>query len=479
MAGPSGKVIDGMLSFRNSQGISAQGTLMSLSRQAVVFEVYNPYSIVQLSEVLSEVRIPQGDRIIYDGRAVVSNIVNTGLMLIVSATLVDPWSNLYALEPGQGLRAEVQDFLTDWKDASSVISPTYRGVVSRARNLLEELNLWLNRGEMASGIHDLTKTSSAKVRDFIQDIETEAMPVISEIFAEFEACAAQVPEDHLLTHKNFSRRELHPLMLCAPFIHRTFTKPLGYAGDYEMVNMMFRDRWEGANTYAKVVNSIVIVSGGAQAHRNRIDRLVEYLEAESRRALADGRRMRVLNVACGPAIELQKFIRESRFADHCRLELLDFNAETLAYTRGRIDAAIEAGGHKPDIIYIHKSIHDLLQEARGRNETDALDGAFDLVYCAGLFDYLSDRICGRLLDLFLRWTRPGGFMVSTNVHPRNPVRFFIEHILEWHLIYRDNAQMLALAPQGGEAVVTEEACGVNIFLEVRKAAAETRSIGKA
>src|SRR5690606_6444267 len=177
-------------------------------------------------------------------------------------------------------------------------------------------------------------------------------------------------------------------------------KPLGYAGDYEMVNMMFRDRWEGANTYAKVVNSIVIVSGGAEAHRNRIDRLIEYLEAESRRALSNGRRMRVLNVACGPAIELQRFIRESKFADHCRIELLDFIAETLAYTRGRIDAAVEAGGHKPEIIYIHKSIHDLLQEARGRHETDALDGAFDLVYCAGLFDYLSDRVCARLLELF-------------------------------------------------------------------------------
>lgn len=467
MSGSTENHVDGMLSFRNSQGLMAQGTLMSLSRQAVVFEVYNPYSIVQLSEVLRDLKIPQGDRIIYDGRAVVSNIVNTGLMLIVSATLVDPWSNLSALEPGAGLREEVKDFLIDWTQASSIIDPGYRVVVSRARNLLEELNLWLNRGEMASGISDLNSTPQ-KVREFVSDIESEAMPVISAIFAEFEEKASHIPENHVLTHKNFARRELHPLMLCAPFIHRTFTKPLGYAGDYEMVNMMFRDRWEGGNTYAKVVNSIVIVSGGAEAHRNRIDRLVEYLEAEGRRALSAGRRMRVLNVACGPAIELQKFIRDSKLADHCRLELLDFNAETLAYTRGRIDAAIEAGGHKPEIVYIHKSIHDLLAEARGRNETDAHDGAFDIVYCAGLFDYLSDRICQRLLELFLRWTKPGGFMVSTNVHTRNPVRFFIEHLLEWHLIYRDNAQMLALAPEGGDAVVTEESCGVNIFLEVRK-----------
>jgi len=458
---------DGMLSFRNSQGVSAQGTLMSLSRQAVVFEVYNPYSIVQLSEVLSEVRIPQGERIIYDGRAVVSNIVNTGLMLIVSATLVDPWSNLNALQPGEGLRKEVAAFLGDWQAASQAIDPAYRVVVSRARNLFEELSLWLNHGEMAAGITDPGVLPERR-RQFVADVEGEVMPVIGSIFAEFEICAARIKEEHVLDHKHFARREIHPVTMCAPFIHRTFTKPLGYAGDYEMVNMMFRDRWEGANTYAKIVNSIVIVSGGAEAHRNRVDRLVEYLEAEGRRALAAGRRLRVLNIACGPAIELQKFIRESKLADHCRLELLDFNAETLAYTRSRIDEAVRAGGRKPEVVYIHKSIHDLLQEARGRNESDESQNAYDLVYCAGLFDYLSDRICTRLLDLFLRWTRPGGFLVATNVHPRNPVRYFIEHLLEWHLIYRDNAQLLSLAPKGGVALVTEEATGVNVFLEVRK-----------
>jgi extracellular factor (EF) 3-hydroxypalmitic acid methyl ester biosynthesis protein len=458
---------DGMLAFRNSQGLAAQGTLMSLSRQAVVFEVYNPYSIVQLSEVLRDVRVSQGDRVIYDGRAVVSNIVNTGLMLIVSATLVDPWSNLNALQPGDELRKEVAAFMGDWKAASQAIDPAYRVVVSKARNLFEELSLWLNHGEMAAGITD-PGVPKERLRQFVADVEGQVMPVIGEIFAEFEVRAAQIDEDRLLTHKHFARREIHPVTMCSPFIHRTYTKPLGYAGDYEMVNMMFRDRWEGANTYAKIVNSIVIISGGAEAHRNRIDRLVSYLEAEGRRALAAGRRLRVLNIACGPAIEIQKFIRESPLADHCCLELLDFNAETLAYTRTQIDAAIQAGGHKPEVVYIHKSIHDLLQEARGRNEHDDSNDAYDIVYCAGLFDYLSDRICARLMDLFLRWTRPGGFLVATNVHPRNPVRYFIEHLLEWHLIYRDNDQFLSIAPKGGSAVVTEESTGVNVFLEVRK-----------
>jgi extracellular factor (EF) 3-hydroxypalmitic acid methyl ester biosynthesis protein len=42
---------------RNSQGAEVRGTLHRLTRYLAVFEVYNPYSIVQLSEVLNDFRL--------------------------------------------------------------------------------------------------------------------------------------------------------------------------------------------------------------------------------------------------------------------------------------------------------------------------------------------------------------------------------------------------------------------------------------
>ena len=62
-----------------------------MTRYLVVFEVYNPYSILQLSEVLSEFKIVMNDRIMYSGRAVISNVVNTGIMLVCEATLDESW----------------------------------------------------------------------------------------------------------------------------------------------------------------------------------------------------------------------------------------------------------------------------------------------------------------------------------------------------------------------------------------------------
>ena len=44
------------------------------------------------------------------------------------------------------------------------------------------------------------------------------------------------------------------LLLSSPFLYRAYQKPLGYAGDYEMVNMIARDPYEGGSLFAKVVN---------------------------------------------------------------------------------------------------------------------------------------------------------------------------------------------------------------------------------
>ena len=80
-----------LINFKNSQGLKAKGTLLKLSQNYIVFEVYNPYSIVQLSETLVELIITRTGKEIYNGKAVVTNIVNTGIILIVSATLSDAY----------------------------------------------------------------------------------------------------------------------------------------------------------------------------------------------------------------------------------------------------------------------------------------------------------------------------------------------------------------------------------------------------
>ena len=80
-----------VITCRNSQGTELTANLLRIKRYSVVFEVYNPYSILQLSEVLSDFRIMASRRLLYHGKAVVSNLLNTGIVLVCEAMLEDGW----------------------------------------------------------------------------------------------------------------------------------------------------------------------------------------------------------------------------------------------------------------------------------------------------------------------------------------------------------------------------------------------------
>lgn len=456
---------NGFISFSNSQGENVRGTLMHLTRHQAVFEVYNPYSIVQLSEVLTGLCIRRGERVLYDGRAVVSNLVNTGLMLIVSATLVDPWSELAADQDDGHLAGDIAAFAEDWQRSNGQLIPPFQVAVSNLRNFLEELSRWVGQGETAE-VEDGEGREDHRQRAFVDQIEAGCGDLLAELYGTFEEQAREVPSEELIVHRAFAQRELHPLTLCAPFVHRTFSKPLGYAGDYEMVNMILRDPDEGGTSYAQLINRLYLKLGPAEAHRNRITRLQYVLRREARRVLADRKPFRVLNIGCGPAHELRGLAATDDWLADADIELLDFNAETLEHARAGI---VRAAGtdDPPGIRFTHKSIHELLKDASPRGGRAPVVPGYDMIYCAGLFDYLSDRVCQRLLKLFCAMTYPGGLVMATNVHRSNPIRCNMEFLLEWHLVYRDETEMAAIAPDGIERDIYCESTGLNVFLDLR------------
>lgn len=456
---------DHVVTFRNSQGDSARGTLTSLQRRSLVMEIYNPYSIVQVSEMLTELTIRSGDSNIYRGKAVVVSLLNTGLMAVVSVALIDEWSDLNALRGDTSrVREEAERFVTDWKSRFK-IRQSYQVAVSEFRAFLAETALWTDQADMSSV---LPREPDGRIpTQVFNELAEPIMLKGAEYFSWLEGEGGLVPDEHSVAHRNFAQSSLHPLLLRAPFVYRTFAKPLGYAGDYEMVNQILGDPRQGNSTYFQIINAFFLKAAVAQAHRNRIDILVEYLGRAAAVARSEGRKIRVLNVACGPAIEIQRFIASDSNAESVEFTLLDFSEPTLEYTRSCIERVARSSGKSVKVEYVQESVHQLLKRAAKRE--DGLDnGVFDVVYCAGLFDYLSDKVCARLLDYFVVRTRPGGSVLVTNVHSTNPQKKVMEHLLEWHLIYRDEAGLESVLPNLRENTrIYTDATGVNVFAEFR------------
>jgi extracellular factor (EF) 3-hydroxypalmitic acid methyl ester biosynthesis protein len=467
---PTGALRDSIIVCRNSQGAQVRATPLRLTRHAVVFEVYNPYSIVQLSEVLSEFQIFIGDKLMYSGRAVVSNLLNTGIMLVCETSLDESWLDVDIFAPihqKDRLKREFVEFIREWEKIHQVM-PAFKVVVSDMQTFLMDLRRWMEQVEL--GVRSQPSGNRMETeREILQELVEPAFPELAPLFERFERTAALIGDELRPAHCSYAKRQLHPLLLCSPFMYRIYQKPLGYAGDYEMVNMILRDPYEGSSMFAKILNVYILSQAPAEAHRNRVRYLRQRLVDETQRLSRAGQVCRILNLGCGPAKEVSDFLTQDDIADRAHLTLLDFNDETLEFAGRTLSDTRARSRRVTGLQFVKKSVHQILKEA---TRPERLEARYDLIYCAGLFDYLSDRICKRLMNHFHDLLAPGGLLVATNVDAANPIRNIMEYVFEWHLVYRDQNQLAELLPDRAtpaDRKILADATGSNIYIEVRKA----------
>ncbi len=460
---------DSIIVCQTSQGYSVRATPLRITRDVVAFEVYNPYSILQLSEVLQEFRIIVNEQLIYVGRATVSSLVNTGSMLVCEATLDDGWLDVdlfgLATEPTK-LRADFTYFLKEW-ERIEIVLPQYKVVLADMQSYFIDLKRWLEQVEL--GIRSSPSANRAKTElKVVHELAPIILPTIDSLFKRFEEIASEVPEELLPFHRTYAKRQLHPQVLCSPFAYRTYQKPLGYAGDYEMVNMILREPLEGSSIFSKIVNAWFLSQRPAQAHRNRIEYLTQVIVQETRRTACNGHPASIYNLGCGPAGEVQNFLLQEEVSNDSSFVLLDFNDETLQHTKEVLEQLKNRWNRRTKIKLVKKSVHQVLKE---ETRAGTYEQRYDLIYCAGVFDYVSDRICKRLMNIFYAMLEPGGLLVTTNIDASNPSRNGMEYLLDWHLIHRNSAQLTTLIPDRADPEYTEvksDETGVNIYLEVRK-----------
>lgn len=453
-----------------SQGQPIRARPVNLNGHRMVLEISDQQTVLRISEGLSDFKLLSGQQVLYSGKAVVANVLNTGLNVLCDVSLdetrFDAGIMAAVMRDGQPC-LDFNRCLAEWQKLY-VVRPEFKIVVSDLQTLLTDIRLWLEQVEM--GLAGLPEAQQAEMKAAVmRQLDEQAIPPINHLHRRFEEIVDELEESAKPAHQSLTRRQLHSLFLCSPFGHRSYAKPLGYAGDYEMVNMIMRSPYEGPTLFAQVMNVWLLRQFPSEAHRNRIKYLTDKLIAEAMRLQSSNRPLRVFNLGCGPAHEIQAFLRQSALSDNTDFTLFDFNEETIQQGRTLLEKVRRENGRGTHLHFQKRSVLHLLKEAAkpGRSASPQ----YDFIYCAGLFDYLPDRTCQQLMTVFYDWLAPGGLLVATNVFACRPFRHMLEFILDWHLIYRDPSQMLAVAPEQAaphECVTCSDPTGTNLFLEVRK-----------
>ncbi|EPG75298.1 methyltransferase domain protein [Leptospira fainei serovar Hurstbridge str. BUT 6] len=237
----------------------------------------------------------------------------------------------------------------------------------------------------------------------------------------------------------YIRQELKDFLFLDPFVKRATLKPLGYAGDFEMMDAIYRNTSEGTNLLGKSLHKCTLSLKSAQAvfHRQNFF----YRTILDRLKKTDGR-IFVLSVACGPAREVVTLVRnaDQSLLDKLSIYLLDQDPRAITEAKHGIRIALLRSKKQLDFHCLNVEIARFAANPRKYVSNSEVD----LIYSAGLFDYIKTRTAQKICSHLYSLLNPTGEIFLGNFSADSD-EIGIMEVMDWSLIYRTDEELLSFA----------------------------------
>jgi extracellular factor (EF) 3-hydroxypalmitic acid methyl ester biosynthesis protein len=347
------------------------------------------------------------------------------------------------------LLEETKAFLQAVPAEFVAIRQDFKAAVCDFRAYLQRLKDLLARPDPEALLSDLLDLYEEEFRErahrFILDIST--------VIRDFS------PVEHA-SHRRYFQTALRDLTNDSAFFKRASEKPLGYAGDYLMMELLYKGTRAGDTAWHKAVNSCLTSIPLGQAVRNR----AWYLKGWIERTASRQKDARVMSLACGPCEEVRLFathaaVRQAEFF------LVDQDPQAILYAEEQMKAL--RGITRNVFHFSNDSTRNFLKDPAHARTYPPMH----LVYTAGLYDYLNDEAAAALTSVLYGMLVPGATLVVGNFIKDHPFAYFIEYASDWFLMHRSAEDLLALAPADvlkEHRWVEREPSGVNLFLCIQK-----------
>jgi hypothetical protein len=267
--------------------------------------------------------------------------------------------------------------------------------------------------------------------------------------------------------KEYTELVLTPELNHGPVWWRSYHKPAGYPGDFEIMNYVYDWQREGGDVYSQLMHRVgldVAECIGTRMH------VVRKVIGDVIRARAHNGLVRAMSLGCGSAREVELHLKD-RDAPQGAVEftLIDQEEAALAYAYDHSHPLTVSAKPQAKVRPINVSFTDVL---RGGPWLDEM-APQDLIYSVGLIDYLIDRRARALGARLYERLAPGGLLIIGNMNDTELSNLWpMEFICDWHLFYRTEKEMLGWVEgmAGGQAWTETDPTGRVRLLYVRKPA---------
>lgn len=411
---------------------------------------------------LERLQVSCRNAVLYEGDAHVRRVTERGGDLVIGVEVQSNTIDLSELYRFGEKHSFSDRLYTVLEPEDDDISDAFKVWVTNCRTWLERVKAFLDAEERALENLDQFSREEA-LRAYLAEASPRLVARLNQASGELAQLVGGLAEDEHPIYRSYYKKQILPLLEHSPLLRRAHVKPLGYAGDYEMMNMLYRDHAEGASLFGKLLNMYAAQERAAQANINRLT----YLGNKIRAAIEVRGRVRLASIGCGPARELSVLLeKHPELGQFIEVALIDQEERVLTFCERTLSPLAVKTGLK--VQFIGESVRRLLTT---RKLKDAL-GERDFIYSAGLFDYLNHRSFQALLSVLYDALAPSGHLIVGNVASHNPSRFFMEYCLDWFLIHRSPGELKefaeALSPRPIRIEVDAEPTGVNLFLRIWK-----------
>ena len=380
--------------------------------------------------------IDQSGVSLFQGRATVMRIEPSGFGSKLALRFDENFIDIPALRKKDAQARLRGQFATLQPTSNDAVTAEYRILCS---DILATLRSYRSFLEQRNDMIDTSKNDSNGTFELCLE---QMMPQWRELWLRGNAATEAVMHDkeRLGALKKLTELVLTPEFNHGPIWERSYSKPLGYPGDFQVMNYVYDWKREGNSTYGQIIHRLGL--DVAECIGTRMDVVIDTVLRIAKTKPA-GETARILSLGSGPAREVKQIYEQTtRGTTKFEYTLVDQEEQALQYAyEGNYPAAM-AHGAGAKINCLNLSFTDIL---RGNlDDKNAYDQ--DMVYSVGLFDYLKDRRARALSKSLFDLVKPGGLLVLGNMNKCELSNLWpMECLTDWRLYYRDDAEMLGWA----------------------------------
>ena len=312
-----------------------------------------------------------------------------------------------------------------------------------------------------------TKLTSAEKAQIVSEIEGASRSRWDEILQAGNELVRPMHDDKKLraSLKRYTENTVTRVLVGGSSWGRSYFKPAGYPGDYQIMNFMYDQTPIGATAREMLLHSLGVSAGEPIVTRMR--KLAEIIVEYGERRKGEGRRIDTMSIGSGPARELERIAQISSDGLLWRTALVDQEPQAIEYA---LSYARQKGIDRTiDIDPINMSFTEMLAPS-------TVTGHFvekDIIYSSGMVDYLSPMLARRFVKRMYDFLRPGGLLIIGNVNDLTTGTLWpMEYILDWTLYFRNYEEMVAMAAgvDGASVRIIEDDRKAIYFLVLEKPA---------